>query len=346
LAIDLTKNSLRNVQQDQLQGQSFMQWPEFGGYLDAVTDDRNPLYVRFYIGQSIRVILRIDTHCRHILQGTFDTLHYFILNMGDGHRRANWLQLWGMPKEMQYRETFSGFSISIIQCCLEMMFCRAFESLPDQTLAEYFGTPLYGRYAGTGLNVLSPLLQLADHSSLESSRAQHRSRLSGSSDPEVASWPAVRGKMIAKERQDERATSKTLPASISAYGRLIQEQLQAQGVQHYSLDALLSKSQLQTEYFHLGYRFTNAFGELDNFHTLPFGSLKAKVGIVLDNRHIDIGQRHQTPVGFLGSFVLLGFMKATLSCSPTITHTLGYTTPPQAPKTRIILRDVENSRGS
>jgi hypothetical protein len=323
-----------------------MQWPEFGGYLDAVTDDRNPLYVRFYIGQSIRVILRIDTHCRHILQGTFDTLHYFILNMGDGHRRANWLQLWGMPKEMQYRETFSGFSISIIQCCLEMMFCRAFESLPDQTLAEYFGTPLYGRYAGTGLNVLSPLLQLADRSSLESSRAQHRSRLSGSSDPEVASWPAVRGKMIAKERQDERATSKTLPASISAYGRLIQEQLQAQGVQHYSLDALLSKSRLQTEYFHLGYQFTNAFGESDNFHTLPFGSLKAKVGIVLDNRHIDIGQRHQTPVGFLGSFVLLGFMKATLSCSPTITHTLGYTTPPQAPKTRIILRDVKNSRGS
>src|ERR1700733_5811320 len=58
------------------------------------------------------------------------------------------------------------------------------------------------------------------------------------------------------------------------------------------------------------------------------------------------GQRHQTPVGFLGSFVLLGFMKATLSCSPTITHTLGYTSPPQAPKTRIILRDVENSRGS
>jgi hypothetical protein len=116
-----------------------MQWPEFGGYLDFVADDRNSLYVRFYVGQSITVVLRIDTHCRHILQGAFDTLHYFILKMGDGHRRANWLQLWGMPKEMQYMETFSGFSISIIQCCLEMMFCRAFESLPDQTLAEYFG---------------------------------------------------------------------------------------------------------------------------------------------------------------------------------------------------------------
>ena len=72
---------------------------------------------------------------------------------------------------------------------------------------------------------------------------------------------------------------------------MIKEQLQGQGVQHYSLDALLSKSRLQTEYFHLGYQFTHAFDESDNFHTLPFGSLKAKVCVVLDNRHIDIGTK-------------------------------------------------------
>jgi hypothetical protein len=268
-----------------------MQWPKVGGYLDFVTDDRNCFYVRFYVGQSIVVALRLDTHCRHILQGAFDTLHYYILNMGDGHRRANWLQLWSMPKEMQYMATFSGFSISIIQCCLEMMFCRAYESLPNQTLAEYFGTALYGLYAGTGLNVLSPLLQPVDFFLLESSRMQHRSRLSSSLDPEVASRPAVRGKMIAKERQDAFATSKALPASISAYGRLIQEQLQAQGVQHYSLNAVLSKSRFQTEYFHLGYQFAKAFGESDNFHTLPFGSLEATICVVLDNRHIDIGTK-------------------------------------------------------
>jgi hypothetical protein len=66
-----------------------MQWSEFSEYLDSVINDRNSLYVRFYVRQSIMVILRIDTHCRHILQGVFDTLHYFILNMGDGHRRIN-----------------------------------------------------------------------------------------------------------------------------------------------------------------------------------------------------------------------------------------------------------------
>ena len=268
-----------------------MQWPKFGGYLDFVTDDRNCSYVRFYVGQSIVVALRLDTHCRHILQGAFDTLHYYILNMGDGHRRANWLQLWSMPEEMQYMETFSGFSISIIQCCLEMMFCPAYESLPRKTLAEYFGTAPYGQYSGTGLNVLSPLLQPVDLCLLESSRAQHRSRLSSSSDPEVASWPAVRAKMIAKERQDAFATSKALPSSISAYGRLIQEQLQAQDVEHYSLNALLSKSRFQTQYFDLEYQFTKAFGESDNFHTLPFGSPEATVCVVLDNRHIDIGTK-------------------------------------------------------
>ncbi|KAI1623158.1 hypothetical protein EDD37DRAFT_695551 [Exophiala viscosa] len=262
------------------------------GYLDFVTDDRNGLYVCFYVGQSSKVLLRIDTHCRHILQGLCDKLHYFILNMGDGHRRANWLQLWRMPDEFRHKETSSGFSISIIQCCLEMMFCRAFETLADETLTEYFGTAPDERYTGTGLNVLPPpLLQPFAGSQLDTSRAQHRSRLIGSLDPEIAAFPAIRVKMIAAERQVTSATSKTVPPSLTAYGRLIQEQLKAQDVQHYSLDMLISKTPLPTGYFDLGHQFTTAFGDMDDFHTLPFGSLKAKVCIVLDNRSIDIGTR-------------------------------------------------------
>jgi hypothetical protein len=53
----------------------------------------------------------------------------------------------------------SGYSFPLVQCALEMLFCREFQSLPDQTLEEYFGTSLSGFYAGTGLNVISPLLQ-------------------------------------------------------------------------------------------------------------------------------------------------------------------------------------------
>ncbi|KAI1611985.1 hypothetical protein EDD36DRAFT_488971 [Exophiala viscosa] len=281
---ELTPDILRNLQKDQLQDQSFMQWGLLGGYLDFVTDDRNGLYVRFYVGQSSKVLLRIDTHCRHILQGLCDKLHYFILNMGDGHRRANWLQLWRMPDEFRHKETSSGFSISIIQCCLEMMFCRAFEALADETLTEYFGTAPDERYTGTGLNPFAG-------SQLDTSRAQHRSRLIGSLDPEIAAFPAIRIKMIAAERQVTSATSKTVPPSLTAYGRLIQEQLKAQDVQHYSLDMLISKTPLPTGYFDLGHQFTTAFGDMDDFHTLPFGSLKAKGGIVLDNRSIDIGTR-------------------------------------------------------
>jgi hypothetical protein len=72
--------------------------------------------------------------------------------------------------------------------------------------------------------------------------------------------------------------------------KLLQTSSWIRGLIHLT-DALLSKSRLQTEYFHLRYQFTNAFGESDNFHTLPFGSLKAKVCVVLDNRHIDIGTK-------------------------------------------------------
>lgn len=213
--------SLKKVQEAQLNGQSSFPWPEFGGYVDFVTDDQNYQYIRFYIGQSLNMILRLDTHCRHILQGAFDTLHYFILNFGGGRRKANWLQLWAMPKEMQYMETFSDFSIPIIQCCLEMMFCSAFQSLPAQTLIEYFGPAPEGQYAGIGLNVLSPLLQSANSSSLGGIRGQHRLRLKNSSDPEIASWPGIRNQMIVKQRQDERTAPTDIPASISAYGRLI-----------------------------------------------------------------------------------------------------------------------------
>lgn len=231
------------------------------------------------------VVLRLDTHCRHILQGNFDTLHYFILKFGGGHRSANWLQLWSMSKGMQYMEKF------IIQCCLEMMFCRAFQSLPAQTLVEYFGPTSEGQYAGVGLNVLSPLLQSANYSSLEGVRGQHRSRVSNSSDPEIASWPGIRNQMIAKQRLEESAAPTGIPASISAYERLIQEQLQAQRVQNHVLDALLSKYRPPTGCFDLKYQFTEAFGKSDSCHILPFGSLNAKVCVGMDNRHIDIGTK-------------------------------------------------------
>jgi hypothetical protein len=182
--------------------------------VDFVIDDLDDLYIRFYVGQSSQVVLHLDTHCRHILQGAFDTLHYLILNLGGGRRRANWLQLWTTPKEMLYSETYCGFSTSIIQCCTEMLFCRAFQSLPAQTLDEYFGSCPEGQYTGIGLNVLSPLLQSADSSSLGGIRSLHRSRLSDSPDPEISSWPEIRGRMIANQCQNERSVSIQMPASI------------------------------------------------------------------------------------------------------------------------------------
>ncbi len=238
---------LRSVQTNQLQGSSTMLWPEWGGYLDFVTDDRNNLYLRFYVGQSTRLLLRLDTHCRSLLAGDIHTLHYFILNLGNGHRSSNWLQLWTIPEELYDKpQSRSGFSVSLIQCFLEKLFCHAFQSLPDVTLAEYFGTAPSGHYAGTGLNILSPLLQPMDLSTVTGVRQLHRSRLLSSPDPEIQSWPDIRRRALARD-QAAKPTSKPIPPSITAYRRLTQEQLVAEGVPDCSFDTLLSKSRLPSD---------------------------------------------------------------------------------------------------
>jgi hypothetical protein len=182
--------------------------------------------------------LRLDTHSRYILQGCFDTLHYFILNSGTGYLSTNWLQLWALPGSIKYMESFSSYSIPLLQCCLEKTFCRAFQSISPQILVEYFGPPSEGQYAGVGLNILSPLLQSVHYSPMEGLRGKFRNLLSSSSDLEIASWPCIRDRMIATDRQEARATPREVPASISTYGRLIEEQLQAQDIRNHSLSTL------------------------------------------------------------------------------------------------------------
>lgn len=56
-----------------------------GGYLDFVMGDRNDLYLRFYIGQAKVLPPRWHDHALSILRGQFDTLQYYILQLGNGH---------------------------------------------------------------------------------------------------------------------------------------------------------------------------------------------------------------------------------------------------------------------
>jgi len=151
-----------------------------GGYLDFVTDSRDNTYIRFYVGQSIVILFRVDKHIREILKGSCTTLHYYILQLGPGCRTSNWLRLWTIPDKFDRPPTHQ----ELLQNFLEMLFCGAFQSLPTEELIRHFGDKLKIS-SNVGLNVLSPLLQGLDLSDRESFKAS----LLNSPDPEIRSWP-------------------------------------------------------------------------------------------------------------------------------------------------------------
>lgn len=73
-------------------------WAPDIGYLDYVTDDRDAEYFRNYVGQATNGEVRIlSNHCLNILNGHHDTLHYYIIWSGNGHRKANSVRLWTLP---------------------------------------------------------------------------------------------------------------------------------------------------------------------------------------------------------------------------------------------------------
>ncbi|KKA22591.1 hypothetical protein T310_3382 [Rasamsonia emersonii CBS 393.64] len=68
-------------------------WPKNSGYLNFVKDDRDEKYWRPYVGQSENPLLRIKQH-KNIINLACDTLHYYVIWKGDGHRWANFIRLW------------------------------------------------------------------------------------------------------------------------------------------------------------------------------------------------------------------------------------------------------------
>lgn len=46
-----------------------------GGYLNFLTDKRNSSYLKFYVGQSNNLLLRIHEHCLRLTRKDVSTLH-------------------------------------------------------------------------------------------------------------------------------------------------------------------------------------------------------------------------------------------------------------------------------
>lgn len=183
----VTAESLHHVRREQAKQPSIWDRPH-GGYLNFVTDRRDMNYWRPYIGQAGAPKIRISTHHSNVQAGHQNSLHYWIIKIGEGQRQANFIRLWTIsfpPKvDDMVKLVFENF--------LEKVMCRAFQSLPPATLKEFFGpSPCStGEYSGLGLNVVSPLYQGKRLGTLV--RHKISQKWDQSPDPDICRWSNIR----------------------------------------------------------------------------------------------------------------------------------------------------------
>jgi hypothetical protein len=99
---DITPQLLDDLREKQVQP-----WSTVMGYLLYITDDRDPKYLRIYIGQTNNAYTRIiKNHSQLILEHDTGSLPYFLITLGSGHRDGSFLRLWdGNPMEIGDRRS-------------------------------------------------------------------------------------------------------------------------------------------------------------------------------------------------------------------------------------------------
>lgn len=272
-------------------------WPEKGGYADGVFDDRLPDYVRFYVGQSSRLRVRISAeHSAKILNGNVKALHYFVLARGRGHRSARFLRLWTCPPgpsqtEPENREsegaTQSRFELT--QNLLKMTFCRAFESLPASILTQFFGP---AAYSNVGLNNLPPLFQGGKFPSFK--RARYLECHRASPDPDISAFVDIRK---AQKAQERNAKCQSMTYLRGDYRQAIYNLVEETGLSAASLSCFTSPAdgaqwtpQIESELRALETEMRNDLCQESRSFSAPFGTPRAKLGIVLCSESTGIKQ--------------------------------------------------------
>jgi hypothetical protein len=161
-------------------------WPQSGGYLTFVTDDRVESYFRIYIGQSNTLGRRIlRGHAQKILQCAYSTLQYFLLWLGNGHRSSNFVLLWTMPTQPE--DSWFAMRCNL----LEALFCRIFFTHHGCLLSA--GSNQSTTLRGYGLNVVSPLMQ--GHILSEVQKMRFIGHLARSSDIQIRTYLSFRARV-------------------------------------------------------------------------------------------------------------------------------------------------------
>lgn len=244
------------------------------------------MFLGFYVGQTDRLEHRVYyEHATAIRDGKVDSLHYFTLARGYGHRRALFLRLWETSPATSDEDKIQ---YALIQNLLEMTFCRCFESLPAIVLTEYFGT---NNYANVGLNNMLPLVQGGRIA--QSLRAKYLEYHKQSPDPDVIEFTKVRPQQKAAERQARMVVPKAI--FTRDYQQAMIQLLQAlefnvDSIADFATPASYNESvDIQDELQRL-----SSNGAIPLF--APVGNHLAKVGVVLDSEgHIDGDQNLTEP---------------------------------------------------
>jgi hypothetical protein len=151
----ITTTILKDIQRQQDKDES---WETPMGYLDFVTDSRDREWLRLYVGQCVEVLRRVvNGHAQSILKTSIDSLHYFMIWLGNGSRSANFIRLWKVEEHED--DDWKKIRMNL----LEALFCQAF-STHHGVLDRIIPTPgtdqftLYER-PSYGLNLMTPLAQ-------------------------------------------------------------------------------------------------------------------------------------------------------------------------------------------
>ena len=166
-----------------------------GGYLDFLTDKANRSYLKFYVGQSRDLLIRIHEHYLRLTRGDVSSLHYYICALGGENRSFNFIRLFRSPRDFCSDQILTDEDISMFMNVFEAAFGLPFRSLPGNVHDVLLGDGArQGIQMNMHLNVLNPLEQRSRITPAEAKDA--REQMNSSTDPEIQGWVSFRQEVL------------------------------------------------------------------------------------------------------------------------------------------------------
>lgn len=214
-------------------------------------------------------------HINAIMSGHYDTLHYYIVYLGNGARCASFITLWRLDEDTDDL-AWTRFR----QNALELFFCFIFQTLPYRAMDEISEQHTrIGKYEALGLNILSPLFQ--DSNPSVAARDAARKLLLCSKDSEIRSWPRFRANMKGVGHGIHERPSATFPIEQIKDDQ-IQAALQTLPFAWSTQDIDLEPEKVEDGVLTLFCQRTESTAACEGKILIPFGTLHARIGFVID----------------------------------------------------------------